>query len=69
MAWNPIKIIREKVSLPNAESSAIYEIGVDDIATNTDDTSVEWADKLPKMVIPSIKNLRLCAEEIGRAHV
>ena len=63
MAWNPIKIIQEKVSLPNAESSAIYEIGVDDIATNTDDTSVEWADKLPKMVIPSIKNLRLCAED------
>ena len=63
MAWNPIKIIRERVSLPNAESSAIYEIGVDDIATNTDDTSVEWADKLPKMVIPSIKNLRLCAED------
>lgn len=63
MAWNPIKIIQEKVSLPNAESSAIYEIGVDDIATNTDDKSVEWGEKLPRMVIPSIKNLRLCAED------
>jgi len=61
--WNPIKRVIEGVKLPNAEASDIYEIGVTDVHTNTDDKSIDWGDKLPKMVIPSIKNLRLCAEE------
>ena len=61
--WNPIKTIREYVSLPNAEASDIYEVGTVDAQGNTDEKSVEWGDKLPKLVIPSIKNLRLCAEE------
>lgn len=61
--WNPFKNIRRNVSLPNAEQSAIHEIGVNDIATNTDDKSVDWGDKLPRLVIPSIKNLRLCVED------
>lgn len=63
MAWNPVKKIIEAVSLPNAEQSAIYEVGVDDVKVNTDDKSVNWNDKLPRLVIPSIKNLRLCAED------
>lgn len=63
MAWNPIRRIIKAVSLPNAEASSIYEIGVDDIATNSDESSVEWGEKLPRLVIPSIKNLRLCAED------
>ena len=61
--WNPIKRVVESVRLPNAEASSIYEIGVDDIHSNTDEKSVDWGDKLPRLVIPSIKNLRLCAEE------
>ncbi len=61
--WNPFKNVRRNVSLPNAEQSAIREIGVNDIATNTDDKSVNWGDKLPRLVIPSIKNLRLCVED------
>jgi len=63
MAWNPFKRIIKNVRLPNAEASAIYEVGADDIAVNTNDKSVEWGDKLPRLVIPSIKNLRLCAED------
>lgn len=63
MAWNPVKRIIKAVSLPNAEQSAIYEVGVDDVKVNTDDKSVNWNDKLPRLVIPSIKNLRLCAED------
>lgn len=61
--WNPIKRILKSVQLPNAEASDVYEVGVDDVAVNTDEKSVDWGDKLPKMIIPSIKNLRLCAEE------
>ena len=51
--WNPIKRVIEGVKLPNAEASDIYEIGVTDVHTNTDDKSIDWGDKLPKMVIPS----------------
>ena len=62
MAW--YSRIIESVRLPNAEASSIREIGVDDITSDTvNDKSVEWEDKLPKMVIPSIKNLRLCVED------
>lgn len=62
MAW--YSRIIESVRLPNAEASSIREIGVDDITSDTvNDKSVEWGDKLPKMVIPSIKNLRLCVED------
>lgn len=61
--WNPIKTVRKFVSLPNAEQSAIREIGASDITTNTDEKSVEWHEKLPRLVIPSIKNLRLCVED------
>ena len=61
--WNPIKTVIERVKLPNAEASAIHEIGVEDVETNTDDKSIEWDKKLPKLVKPTIKNLRLCAEE------
>ena len=63
MTWNPFKRVIDSVRLPNAEASAIYEVGVDDVAVNTDEKSVDWGDKLPKLVKPTIKNLRLCAEE------
>ena len=62
MAW--YNRIIESVKLPNAEASAIREVGVDDVTTDTvNDKSVDWGDKLPKMVKPSIKNLRLCVED------
>lgn len=62
MAW--YKRVINAVRLPNAEASSIREIGVDDITSDTvNEKSVEWGDKLPKMVIPSIKNLRLCVED------
>lgn len=60
--WNPFKNVIESVRLDNAEQSSIMEIGVDDIQSNIDDKSIDWGDKLPDMVIPSIKNLRLCVE-------
>lgn len=63
MAFNPIKRVVEAVRLPNAEASAIHEVGVDDIKVNTDDKSVNWNEKLPRLVIPSIKNLRNCVED------
>ena len=62
MAW--YKRVINAVKLPNAEASSIREIGVDDITSDTvNEKSVDWGDKLPKMVIPSIKNLRLCVED------
>ena len=61
--WNPVKRVIEAVRLPNAEASAVYEVGVDDIAVNTDERSVDWFEKLPRLVNPTIKNLRLCAED------
>lgn len=64
MAWNPIKKVISSVRLANTEASDTHEIGVDDIQSDTvSDRSVEWGDKLPKLVIPSIKNLRLCVED------
>lgn len=63
MAFNPIKRVIEAVRLPNAEASAIHEVGVDDIKVNTDEKSVNWNKKLPRLVIPSIKNLRNCVED------
>ena len=61
--WNPFKRVIDNVRLPNTEASAIYEVGASDIATNTDDNSVDWKDKLPRLVKPTIKNLRLCADD------
>ena len=62
MAW--YSRIIESVKLPNAEASAIREIGVDDITSDTvNKKSVEWGDKIPKMVILRIKNLRLSVED------
>ena len=64
MAWNPIKTVRRAVRLPNSEASAVREIGVDDVTSDTvTNKSVNWGEKIPKMVIPSIKNLRLCVED------
>ena len=61
--WKPIERVVERVRLDNAEASAIHEIGVEDIQSNTDDKSIDWGDNLQDMVIPSIKNLRLCVEK------
>ena len=61
--WEPFQKVINGVRLDNAEASAIHEVGVDDIQTNTSDKSIDWGDKLPDMVVPSIKNLRLCAEK------
>lgn len=61
--WKPFERVINSVRLDNAEASAIHEVGVEDIQSNTTDKSVDWGDKLPDMVIPSIKNLRLCAEK------
>lgn len=63
MVWNPVRKVIDSVKLGNAEASATYEIGVNDVHENTDGKSVNWEDKLPKLIIPNIKNLRLCAEE------
>lgn len=63
MVWNPVRKVIDSVKLGNAEASATYEIGVEDVHENIDSKSVNWGDKLPKLIIPNIKNLRLCAEE------
>lgn len=62
--WKPVERIIESVRLPNTEASSVREIGVGDITSdNTNEHSIDWGDKLSKMVKPTIKNLRLCAEE------
>lgn len=61
--WKPFERVINSVRLDNAEASAIHEVGIDDIQTNTSEKSIDWGDKLPDMVTPSIKNLRLCAEK------
>lgn len=47
----------------NSEKSDIIDIGYDDIKTNTDEDSINWGEKLPDLIVPSIKNLRLCADK------
>ena len=53
---------QDKVPLYNEERATIHNIGVDDVEDNTDERSVNWNDELSDLVIPSIKNLRKCAE-------
>ena len=51
-----------KVPLYNEERASIHNIGVDDVDKDTDERSVDWNDENANLVIPSIKNLRRCAD-------
>lgn len=56
-------IIKVGSRLFNSEKSDITDVGFDDVRGNINQESVNWGEKLPDLVIPSIKNLRLCAEK------
>ena len=54
---------QDKIPLYNEESARIHNIGVDDVNDNTDENSKNWDDDNPNLIIPSIPNLRRCAEK------
>lgn len=54
---------QDKVPMYNEERATIHNIGVDGVDDNTDENSANWEDELPNLVIPSIPNLRKCAEQ------
>ena len=51
-----------KVPMYNEERATIHNIGVDDVDDHTDESSVDWDVEVPNLVRPTIRNLRLCAE-------
>lgn len=53
---------RKPIIVENAEPNTIHDIGVDDVNLNTNDDSIDWIEKNPDLVIPSVINLRKCAE-------
>ena len=53
---------KEKVVAQNSEANDIYDIGVTDVNSNTNEESVDWGEKLPDLVKPTITNLRKCAD-------
>lgn len=53
---------RKPQRVSNSEPNSVFDIGVDNIYSNTNRDSVNWIDKNPDLVIPSIINLRKCAE-------
>ena len=53
---------KEKVVAQNSEANDIYDIGVTDVDSNTNEESVDWGEKLPDLVKPTITNLRKCAD-------
>ena len=55
-------INRKPVRVEHTEPNAIMDVGVDDIFNNVNEESVDWIDKAPDLIIPSVKNIRKCAE-------
>lgn len=53
---------RKPVIVENAEPNTIHDIGVDDVNLNTNENSIDWIEKNPDLIIPSVINLRKCAE-------
>ena len=62
MAWYD-KVINRRFNLFNSEKSDIQDIGFDDVRGNINQESVNWGDKLSDLVVPTVKNLRLCADK------
>ena len=50
------------LNLFNTLGNDIINIGVDDVDSNVDERSVDWSDKLPCLVKPTIINIRLCEQ-------
>jgi hypothetical protein len=57
------EVIKVGKRLFNSEKSDIVDVGFDDVRGNINQESIDWGEKLPDLVIPSVKNLRLCAEK------
>lgn len=53
--WKPLRV-------ENTEPNTIRDIGFDDVFQDVDENSVDWVDKAPDLVIPSVRNIRKCAE-------
>ena len=56
------------LKLFNTTGNDIINIGVDDIDSNVDEKSVDWSDKLPCLVKPTIINIRLCEQYNSIVH-
>lgn len=54
---------RNRVKAEHSEPNDVYDIGVTDVNENTNRESIDWGEKLPDLVVPSIINLRKCAEK------
>ena len=55
--------IIKRFRLDNAEQNEIIDIGYTGVGENINHKSIDWGEKLSDLIIPSIKNLRLCAEK------
>lgn len=56
-------IIKGAYRLFNSEQSDIIDVGFDGVSNNISQHSINWDEKLTDLIIPSIKNIRLCAEK------
>ena len=56
-------IIKLSSRLFNSEKSDIQDVGFDDVRGNVNQNTINWGEKLPDLIFPSVKNLRLCAEK------
>lgn len=56
------KVIK-RFRLFNSERSDIVDVGYDGVRDNINHETINWGEKLPDLIHPSIKNLRLCADK------
>ena len=59
---------KRSLNLFNTTGNDIINIGVDDVNSNVDEKSVDWSDKLPCLVKPTIINIRLCEQYNSIVH-
>ena len=55
--------IIKRVKLFNSEKSEVIDVAYDGVSSNINKDTIDWGEKLPDLIKPSIKNLRLCAEK------
>ena len=55
--------IIKKVKLFNSEKSEVIDVAYDGVSSNINKDTIDWGEKLPDLIKPSIKNLRLCADK------
>ena len=55
--------IIKRVKLFNSEKSEVIDVAYDGVSSNINKDTIDWGEKLPDLIKPSIKNLRLCADK------